>query len=132
MTPKNKKSALGMLDSSIQFNILVKRLEVFGLHWKKDKRYFEVDMPETGVEWRSYIKRKFWIFVPIEKLPKIKHLHYSFPYPFGIWSHRTITWEDGKRKQYKFKSAAGLLANKYDVAEDYIAFREKLLKSFEK
>jgi hypothetical protein len=131
MTPSNKKSKLGKLDSLIQFDILteMKIFEIFGLHWKKDKQYFEVEMPKTAVEWRVYVKRRFLIFVPMEKLPKIKNIHYSFPFPFGIWSHRTITWEDGKREHNKIKTTARFpLANKYDIAEDYFVLAKKLGK----
>jgi len=115
------------------FIVLRKEIEPLGFHWKEDKKrrfggYFEVEMPRTNAKWKAYITKNHWIFTPEDKLPTIKHIHYSFPFAFGIWFHRTIQWEDGRKehKKFDFKSGAPLTLRKYDIIEDYLALKEKL------
>lgn len=129
-----KKPIAYAIGNSI-FAVLRKEIEPFGFHWKEDKKrvfggYFEVDMPGTGVKWKTYVTKNHWIFVPEGKLPTIKHIHYSFPFALGIWFHRTILWEDGRKthEKFTFRSGAPLTLRKYDITKDYLALKEKLLK----
>jgi len=126
-----RKSALAMLRESILFNLLTRRLEALGFHWKEDKRkpaggYFEVYMPGTGCEWRSYVSKGYWIIVPLEKLPGVKQIHYSFPFPLGIWFHRTILWEGRGKAHNKFKIRTTFLLRKYDIIKDYLELKKQL------
>lgn len=133
MSRKSKRSALRKVSESFLFRFLTERFdplqrEPLGLKWNRDKDYFEVDLPETGIKWIAMLTPKYWLFKPVEKLPGIKEIHYNLPYPFGIWFHRTILSEDGKKTRNRLRSAR-FFGTKYDMAEDYVALRKKLLKS---
>lgn len=132
MSQKSKRSALRKVSESSLFRFLTERLGLFrreplGLRWNRDTGYFEVDLPETGVKWIAMLTPKYWLFKPVEKLPGIREIHYNLPYPFGIWFHRTILSEDGKKTHNRMRTA-GFSGTKYDMAEDYVALRKKLLK----
>ena len=133
MGKKRKTSPLRNLRRSILFRLVRGRLnfEPMGLHWIQDMRepiggYFDVDMPETGVQWKAVLSKRYWIYEPLVKLLGIKHIHYSFPYLLGIWLHRTIIWEDGHKTHDRLEGRARYIGNKYDIAEDFIALKKKL------
>ena len=101
-------------------------------HWKEDKKspfggYFEFDTPfSPGVKWRSYITRKYWIFVPLDNMPLVKHVHYSHPFPVGIWFHRTVIWENGRKTHDRFGFKAAITLRILDIAKDYVGFKKKI------
>lgn len=111
------------------FRVLAKSIEPSGFHWKEGRPFFDVYMSFTpGVRWRAYITRNYWIFVPLDKIPSVKNLHYSFPFPLGIWFHRTVTWEDGSKTHYRAPRLFPFFVRLYDLARDYLDFRELVKK----
>lgn len=131
MKRKSDKAALDMLSDSVLFRLMRELMKPLGYHWYEDKRkraggYFEVDMPGTGIKWRSFVDRNYMFYVPMENPPKVKDIHYSFPFPFGIWFHRTIVWEDGKKTHKQFRTTKTFLLRKYDIITDYLALKEKM------
>jgi hypothetical protein len=131
--PKRNNKVLDSMSKSVLFEVIKATVEPFGFHWKENAKspaggYFEVDMPGTGVEWRSYITKNHWIITPLERLPNVNQVHYSFPFPTGIWFHRTIVWKDGRKThgKFEFKSRAPFTLRKFDIIKDYLALREKL------
>jgi len=132
MPKKVKPSPLRNLRKSFLFNIVKDRLafEPLGLHWvANDKEptggHFGVNMPETGVQWRADLTKKYWLYKPLVKLPGIREIHYTFPYFLGIWLHRTILWADGHKTHERLQGRAKYIGNKYDIAEDFIKFRKQ-------
>ena len=133
MSQKSKRSGLRKVGESSLFRFLTERFAPFrreplGLKWNRGMGYFEVDLPETGVKWIAVLTPKYWLFKPVEKLPGIREIHYNLPYPFGIWFHRTILSEDGKKTRNRLRDAR-FSGTKYDMAKDYIALRKVLLES---
>ena len=114
------------------FRVLTKSIEHGGFLWKEDQErpYFDVDMHFTpSVHWRAYITKNYWIFVPLDKMPYVKNVHYSFPFPLGIWFHRTVTWEDGSKTHYRAPRLFPFFVRPYDLARDYLEFKKRVMRS---
>jgi len=116
--PKND-SVLDRLYQSAMFRVLIKIIRPLGYSWIKDgkKSHLEVDMAYTpGIEWRGYIRKRYLILVPMENVPFVKQIHYSFPFPFGIWLHRTIQWNDDRITHERLNGSLSTFTNrKYDI-----------------
>jgi len=114
------------------FRVITRIIEPLGYDWIKagKKSHFEVDMAYTlGIEWRGYIRERYLILVPMENVPFVKQIHYSFPFPFGIWLHRTIQWNDGRTTHERLKGSLSTFMNrKYDISKDYLKFRKRQFK----
>ena len=102
-------------------------------HWKEDEKsplggYLEVRMLLTpDIKWKSVINTRYWFFYPLEKIPLVKNIHYSFPFPLGVWIHRTVVWEDRRKTRHSFRFKS-LKVSLRDIAKDYLEFKEKVLK----
>ena len=113
------------------FRVLAKSVEHGGFHWKEGQArpYFDVYMHFTpGIRWKAYMTKNYWIFVPLDKIPSVKNIHYSFPFPFGIWFHRTVTWKDGSKTHCRAPRLFPFFVRPYDLARDYLEFREIVRK----
>lgn len=134
--PRQKKpesvSVLDRLYQSAMFQVLMRIIRPLGWSWIKDdkKPYLEVDMAYTpGIAWKGYIARRYLILVPIDTVPFVKQVHYSFPFPFGIWLHRTIHWNDGRKTRERLNGSLSTFLNrKYDISIDYLEFRKRQFK----
>jgi hypothetical protein len=130
---KAKASPLRNVRRSVLFSLVRDKLtfEPLGLHWVDDCRemiggYWNAEMPETGVQWKVKLTKRYWLYEPLVKLQGVKHIHYTFPYLLGIWLHRTIVWRDGHRTHDRLQGRARYIGNKYDIAADFNALRQKL------
>jgi hypothetical protein len=129
MPQRSKRSAIKKATESFRFRFLTGFLhkEPIGLHWRKDKNRFDVYMPHSNIKWMAELTPRYMLFKPIEKLPGVKEIHYNFPFLFGIWPHRTVVWADGKKTHSRINNT-WLIANKYDVEDDYAVFKKTLSK----
>lgn len=128
---KHKKDSFSSrLYRSAMFQVLTKIIKPQGYRWIEDAKrpYFEVDMAYTpGIAWRAYIGRKHLIFVPLERIASVKQVHYSFPFTFGIWFHRTVAWQDGRVTHTRFRRIASpFFDRRYDIAKDYLEFKKNV------
>ena len=133
--PKND-SVLDRLYQSAMFRVLIKIIRPLGYGWIKDgkKPHFEVDMAYTpDIAWRGYVTERHLILVPMDNVPFVKHIHYSFPFVFGIWLHRTVHWDDGRKTRERFSGSLSPFFNrKYDISKDYLKFRKRQFKKLSK
>ena len=129
--PKND-SVLDRFYQSAMFRVLIKIIRPLGYSWIKGgkKSHLEVDMAYTsGIEWRGYVAERYLILVPMDNVPFVKQIHYSFPFPFGIWLHRTIQWNDGRTTHERLKGSLSTFMNrKYDISKDYLKFKDRQFK----
>jgi len=138
-SPRQKKpedvSVLDRLYQSAMFQVLMKITKILrplGWSWIKDdkKPYLEVDMAYTpSIAWKGIIEKRYLILVPLDTVPFVKQVHYSFPYPLTIWLHRTVHWNDGRITRERLKGSLSTFLNrKYDISMDYLEFRKRQFK----
>ncbi len=128
---KRKTSPLRNIRKSFMFRLVRGKLTFLGLNWVEDDKeptggYWTADMPETRVQWKVKVTKRYFIYKPLSKIPGIKHIHYTYPYLLGIWLHRTVVWDDGHKTRDRLVGRAKYLANKNDIAHDYVEFLEKI------
>ncbi|HML03691.1 MAG TPA: hypothetical protein VK487_10045 [Candidatus Bathyarchaeia archaeon] len=74
-----------------------------------------------GIKWKMVRNKNQLVFTPEYKLKSIKNIHYTFPLPVGVWMHKTVLWENGRKEHIKIS----MLTRPFDMAKDFLKCKEK-------
>jgi len=100
-------------------------LNVYGISFIKARGssgLYTMGMKFTpGIKWKMVRTKRHLIFTPDCRIKGIKNIHYTFPLPLGIWMHKTVVWESGRKEHRR----VSMFARKFDFAKDFLKYKSK-------